>query len=240
MKRIVAFIISAALMVSFAGCEFLFRQDPLPTETNQLPEPTPNIEAVPPSIEPTKDPNVEPSAPPDVDEPTHSTEPEPSVPPEDTEELTIYINGSPLTAEVIPYTAPLRQDVLDFTMRYNNSAYGIEFKNNAYVFKPITEDADILDYIEISYINGGKSESLLPSFIDSYIDFTDIEFASYSSVGVDSLNAESIIAYNGEQYISAYLIDVTGGLITIVISSSTQNTENFAWFNAMVSTFEIE
>lgn len=240
MKRIMAFILSAALMVSLAGCEFLFRQDPLPTETNQLPEPTPNIEAVPPSIEPTKDPNVEPSASPDVDEPTHSTEPEPSVPPEDTEELTIYINGSPLTAEVIPYTAPLRQDVLDFTMRYDSSAYGVEFKNNAYVFKPIAEDSDMLDYIEISYINGGKSESLLPSFVDSYIDFTDIEFASYSSVGVDSLNAESVIAYNSEQYINAYLIDVTGGLITIVISSSAQNTENFAWFNAMVSTFKIE
>lgn len=240
MKKVLAIIMSAAILISCCGCEFLFRQDPIPVETEKLPSPTPTADAIPPSVEPTTEPTVVPSATPEVPEPIESEAPEETPPPENAEELTIYMNGTPLTAVVIPYTAPLREGVLDFTMHYDSSSYVAEYKNNAYTFRPLAEDADPLDYIEISYISGGKSESILPSFADSYIDFTDIEFSSYSSVGADALSAESVIAYNSTQYITAYLIDVSGGLITVVISSSTPNTENFSWFNAMVGTFSIE
>lgn len=240
MKKVIAFIAAAVLLVSFSGCEFLFRQDPVPQETDKPPVTTAPIDAVPPSVEPTVEPDVTPTESPDIDEPEPSQSPEPVTPPENAEELTIYVNGSPLTAAVIPYSADLRQDMLSFTMLYDNSAYGVEFKNNAYLFTPLAEDAAPANYMEISYINGGKAETILPAFADSYIDFTDIEFSSYYSVGVEALSAESVIAYNASQYLTAYLIDVSGGVITIVISSTSQNTETYAWFNAMLATFTLE
>ena len=240
MKKVLAFILSALLLVSFGGCEFLFRQDPIPVETNTQPEPTPTTEAIPPSVEPTATPESTPSATPEISEPEQTEEPAPTNIPEDAEELTVYINGTPITAAVIPYNASLREGKLDFTIKYDSSSYGVEFKNNAYTFKPLIDAEDSVDYMEISFINGGKSESILPSFADSYIDFTDIEFSSYSSVGIDALSAESIIAYNGNQYLSAYLIDVSEGLITIVISSSSAGSENFIWFSAMMNTFGIK
>lgn len=239
MKKVLAFILSALLLVSFCGCEFLFRQDPIPVETGNQPEPTPTAEVTPPSIEPTATP-VPPSATPEISEPVQSEEPVPSHNPEDADELTVYINGNPITATVVPYSASLREGVLDFTIKYDSSSYGAEFKNNSYTFRPLSDSDNSIDYMEISYINGGQAESILPSFADSYIDFTDIEFSSYTSVGVDALSAESIIAYNSSQYISAYLIDVSDGLITIVISSSSPESENFVWFSGMMGTFDIK
>ena len=240
MKKVIAFILSAVLLVSFAGCEFLFRQDPIPEETDKLPETTPPIDVVPPSVEPTAEPEATPTVSPEIEEPEPTQSAEPVIPPEDAEELKIYVNGAPLTVPVISYSGELRQNVLNFSMLYDNAAYGVEFKNNAYLFTPLAEDANPVNYIEISYINGGKAETILPAFADSYIDFTDIEFSSYNSVGVDALSAESVIAYNASQYLTAYLIDVDGGVITIVISSTSQYTETYAWFNAMVATFSIE
>ena len=36
------------------------------------------------------------------------------------------------------------------------------------------------------------------------------------------------------------LIDVSDGLITIVISSSSPGSENFVWFSGMMGTFDIK
>ena len=240
MKKVIAFMLSIVLLVSFAGCEFLFRQDPVPEETDNPPETTAPIDAVPPSIEPTAEPEATPTVSPEIEEPEPTQSAEPVIPPENAEELKIYVNGTPMTASAIPYSGELRQNVLGFTLLYDNTAYGVEFKNNAYLFTPLAEDSDPANYIEISYINGGKAETILPAFADSYIDFTDIEFSSYNSVGVDALSAESVIAYNASQYLTAYLIDVNGGVITIVISSTSQYTETYAWFNAMIATFAVE
>ncbi len=240
MKKVIAFALLAVMLISFSGCEFLFRQDPSPEETDKPPASTAPVDAVPPSVEPTEEPEVTTTPTPEVNDPEPSQSPEPSAPPEALDELTIYINGSPITAAAVPYSAPLRQDVLDFTMLYDNSVYGIEFKNNAYLLTPVSEDAAPVDYVEISYINGGTAETLLPAFADSYIDFSDIEFSSYSTVGDNALNAESVVAYNADQYLTAYLIDVDDGVITIVLSSTSQSSENFAWFNAMVGTFSIK
>lgn len=240
MKKLSAFLLSILLLLSLTACEFLFRQDPLPDESIQPTASTTPTDVVPPSIEPSTEPEVEPSATPEIEEPEPSESPEPSVPPEETKELTVYVGGASLTAVAIPYSGELRGDALGFEMFYDNASYGVEYKNNAYLFTPLAEDANPADYMEISFINGGKAEAILPSFADSYIDFTDIEFASYTPVGAKNLSAESIIAYNSEQYINAYLIDVDAGVVTIVLSSSSQYSGNFAWFNAMLATFIAE
>ena len=240
MKKITALILAFTLLLSLSGCDFLFREGPPEDNATSPPTSSTPTDAVPPSIEPTATPEVVPTVTPDADEPEPSESPEPSAPPANSKELTVYISGNPITAAAIPYSGQLRDNVIGFEIFYNNTDYSFEFTNNAYVLKPVAEDANQLDYMEISYINGGKAETILPSFADSYIDFSDIEFASYTPVGEKHINAESIIAYNTEQYINAYLIDTSAGVVTIVVSSSSQYSESFAWFNAMLATFIIE
>ncbi|MDD6189649.1 MAG: hypothetical protein PUB32_08760 [Clostridiales bacterium] len=239
MKKITAFILSVLFLISLSACNFLFREEPLPDENTQPPSTAPT-DTISPSVEPSGEPDSNPSASPDINTPSPSDSPAPSVPPEETKELTVYVNGSSVTVTAVPYTGKLRDKELSFKMYYDAETYDAVFKNNAYLFRPISENVDPVTYMEVSFINGTDAEVLLPSFADSYIDFTDIEFSSYTLIGEEHLNAESIIAYNGEQYLNAYLIDVPGGVVTIVISSTSQYSEFFAWFNAMLGTFTIE
>ena len=238
MKKITAVLLSALLLISCSACEFLFREG-IPED--DAPPPTENAspaDVISPSTEPPyTEPDIIPSASPEPDSPVpeDSTDPEDTA--DDTMELTVYVGGASQTAEAAPYTAELRDDI-SFKMFYDDAAYDVAFKNNAYVFTPLSENASELDYLEISFISGADSETILPSFADSYINFTDIEFSSYTPVGKARLSAESIIAYNSEQYLNAYLIDAANGVITIVISSDSQYSANFAWFKAMLDTFE--
>lgn len=239
MKKITALILSVLFLISLSACKFLFQEEPLPDQNTQPPSTAP-VETVSPSAEPGGETETQPSASPDISTPAPSDSPAPSVPPEEVKELTVYVNGSAITVTAIPYTGKLRDKDLSFKMYYDAETYDAVFKNNAYLFRPVSESVDPVTYMEVSFINGTNAEVLLPSFADSYIDFTDIEFSSYTLIGEEHLNAESIIAYNGEQYLNAYLIDVPGGVVTIVISSPSQYSESFAWFNSMLATFTLE
>jgi hypothetical protein len=54
------------------------------------------------------------------------------------------------------------------------------FDRNAWVFR-LTEAPEA--FLEISFIMGGDVESLLPGFLDGYLDFTEIEFSEGSALG---------------------------------------------------------
>lgn len=237
MKKITAFLISVLLLISFCACDNSSGGSDLPEVS-----PPANTDVVPPASKPpetapTDAPESKPDERPNDNEVIPDTSPEPSMLPEDIDELTVYINNSPVTVPVTELTGVLKEDVLDFSIMYDPISFKTEYKNNAFFITPVAEEVNPVDYMEICYISGGTADAILPSFADSYIDFNDIEFASYTSIGENKTDAEFIIAYNAEQYINAYLIDVSGGVVTVVLSSTGQNSEIFIWLNAFLSTF---
>ncbi len=240
MKKAAALLLSILLLISMSACDFLFRQDNPVTETS-TPAPITTPDSVVPSPPvPTAEPSATPSPTPETEDPVPSATPTPSISPDNTQELTAYVSGASVTVPATSYSAELLENKLKFSILYDFAAYNVEFENNAYLFTPSAEDAVATDYMEISFIHSGESESILPSFADSYIDFSDIEFASYTPIGKTHINSESIIAYNSDQYLNAYLIDTNGGVVSIVISSTSQYSNSFAWFNAMLGTLELK
>lgn len=96
-----------------------------------------------------------------------------------------------------------------------------------------------LTYLEVSLINGTTVNAISPTFIDGYLDFTDIEFTSYARIGAQRLEAGRVSAGNAEQYVEAYLINVTGGVAVVVLSAPDSSSEDLLWFRAMLSTFRL-
>ena len=94
-------------------------------------------------------------------------------------------------------------------------------------------------YLEVSLINGATVNSLAPTLADGYLDFTDIEFTSFSRMGAQRLEASRISAGNGEQYLEAYLTNVSGGVAVVVLSVEDSSAEDLLWFRAMLSTFRL-
>lgn len=239
MKKLFALFLSTLLIISFCACDKSPDETPIPddappasTET-AVPSPTPD------KPQPTEIPDLKPDDAPEIPDDAADKSPEPDDIPDTADELTVYINNSPVTVPAAEYTAELKKDALSFSLLYDADGFKADFKNNAYLITPTSENASPFDYMEICFINGGTADAILPSFADSYIDFSDIEFASYTPIGELGTNAESVIAYNAEQYINAYLIDVSGGVVTIVLSSTSNSSEVFIWLSAFLSTFSM-
>ena len=235
MKKTALFIASAILLLSFSACSGSGGDSPLPdaspsqTAASQPPKPTGSPVS---SADPT--PSASPSAPasPDVTS-SPSAEPE-------TRQLSAYINGEYHYAEASAYTEQLRSDpALGFTVFCDGSRFSEDFSSNAYRFtRADGESADSV-YFEVSLINGASAEELLPSFMDGYIDFTDIEFSSYTPIGEDKISADCAAAYNASQYVEAYLINVDGGTVAVVLSAHSNVSADFLWFRAMLATFSL-
>lgn len=238
MKKIILLLLALLMLISFSACDYLFRDTP-PQDSESSASPTPESEP-PVNTQPDAGSDAVASPSPSENLPEVSPAPTPGSTLPESRELTVYTSQGSVTTDAVPYSAALSGQNINFKLFYNNELYQAEFSNNAHLFFPVSENSSAFDYMEISFINGAEAEKLLPSFVDSYIDFTDIEFSSYNHIGEISHRAESIVAYNSEQYLNAYLIDLSDGVMTIVMSSTSHHSDNFAWFNAMLSTISIE
>lgn len=234
MKKTALFIASAILLLSLSACsgsnDGVPSPDASPVQTASQPPDTTDTPVI--SADPI--PSASPSAPasPDV---TSTPSPMP-----ETRQLSAYINGEYHYAEASAYTEQLRNDpALDFTVFCDGSRFSEDFSSNAYRFSRADGESADSTYFEVSLINGASAEELLPSFMDGYIDFTDIEFSSYTPIGEDKLNADCAAAYNAAQYVEAYLINVDGGVVAVVLSANSNVSADFIWFRAMLSTFSL-
>ncbi|NLV50725.1 MAG: hypothetical protein GXY20_08555 [Clostridiales bacterium] len=123
-----------------------------------------------------------------------------------------------------------------FSIYSDAATYEGKFDDNAYRFWD-PEDETGLNFFEISYISGSSAQDLMPSFMDLYFNFNDIEFAGTIKIGADRIECQTIIASNDTQYITAYLADADGGVLSFVISSSIElNHFHQPRFDAMLGT----
>jgi len=248
MKKFTIFLMAALLLLSLTACKETPAVTPTPPADTSVPSETP-------AATPTPTPTPTPSAPAITPMPTPETTPDPdgseSPDPDDPQNtpesgdwklLTIFVDETEYSAFAFPYDAQLRsaEPPVSFRIYYDTTTLDAVFQNNAYRFCGTDEEADPRVYMEISVITGASAAEIAPSFVDSYIDFTDIEFSSYTTIGANRLNADSITAYNAEQYVAAYLVDVANGVVTVTISSPSPNDASFHWFKAMLGTLEIQ
>jgi hypothetical protein len=96
-----------------------------------------------------------------------------------------------------------------------------------------------LTYMEVSLINGTTAAALSPTLLDGYLDFTDIEFTAYARVGAQRLEAGRVSAGNDVQHVEAYLFNVQGGVVVVVLSGEESTEEDFLWFRAMLSSLRL-
>lgn len=225
MKKLSALLLVFCMLFSFAGCK---REGVEP----------PNNSAVIPSGSPqTAEPTVSPS-PDETPTPTPSESPDDGNEPLDkTKTISASINGSTKQLEASLYTGELRSSdpAVSFLIYYDDEGFEVSFNSNAYRFT----SSDGSAFMEISLINSAVSDDLMPSFADSYIDFTDIEFSSFSALGADKLKADLICAYNSSEYFEAYLSDVSDGVAAVAISAPSNTSSAFLWLKAMLETFEL-
>jgi len=124
----------------------------------------------------------------------------------------------------------------EFTCVLPLEAVEADYEHNAWVFRCAGEPEALL---ELSFIAGGDVESLLPGFMDGYLEFTEIEFSETSALG--SLRGEvgRVSASGPERMAEGWLLDVEGGTVSAVLLCPKSAPQAEALLRAMLETFAL-
>lgn len=204
-KKILIFALALAVVIIIILCVMLF----LDGKDNG------NVD-VTPSITPAPTETVSPSpAEPSV---TPSEEPSPSGADVMTEE----------TADGTKYTFTTPDSGISYSVTVDSDAfeYKREDGKDLFVDKSITDGSV---YLELYRMEGGKAETIAPSFLDQYIKYTEFDYSGVNYISAD-VYGETVMANDGKTQFEAWLIDTDGGVLTVVIrydleNASTQKTK---------------
>jgi hypothetical protein len=175
---------------------------------------------------------------PEQNSPTSAPESESTPAPSPDGVLSVDIDGKNVEIAALKVTGGLRAELpLSFEMFIDSKNY-MRTEDDTVFRYAYSGDGTGGTFIEISLISGTTSEDIAPSFLNDYIDFTGIEFSSYTRVGRDALSGYKISADNSSLYTEAYLIDTEGDVAALVISCSKEySDECLPYLNSMLNTF---
>lgn len=140
-----------------------------------------------------------------------------------------------IDAELVFHDLNSSNPFIAFSLYSDTSRYELVSEDSVCTFYLRDKSSDQV-FLELRYIMGIDAEALKPSFADEYIDFTDISFTSFSKVGQESMECTAIAAYNSEQYVEAYLINVQYGVVAAVLSSNSASDTDANRLSAMLDT----
>ena len=104
-------------------------------------------------------------------------------------------------------------DVDDYFISTTDTFYAIFNKN----------DSTDATFAKIAYIDGKTAEDLAPSYIETEVgEFENLEFSGTVEIGQDGIYADLSTASNDSQYVEAYLANVDGGVVAVLISVSSE------------------
>lgn len=214
MKKILAFILIVVILaaIGFAAYMLFFKADNTPQADD-----TPDISD-----------NSQPSNPILGTEPSESENPIQS--PDTTQkpvEMPITSNRDAKT--VLKFSSGETEEQFEaelFVSDFGTPEYGVAYSiyiDNAFFAKSRDNDTDVFESetgfkLEISLHRNTTGEALSPSFMDSYINFTDIEFEGNSVIGATGLRGFTINASGEGNNSRAYLINYEGDVIAVVIT----------------------
>lgn len=236
----VLFCLLPALLLCLSACA----SAPGPEEGGGASAPTAvpadSVTAAPESAAPTREPDAV------QDEPAEAS-PAPTAEAADgeTEEpagtgmLTVNFGGELVTVPAAEEQFFLREEALPgFLLPVPREQVESEFVHNAWRFTFLPEAEEETAFLEISYVAGTDAASLLPAFMDSYLDFTDIEFSSAGGLGRSRRPTATVVASGSSLLMKGWLMDVEGGVVAAVQSCPLdQLTAQGSYFDAMLEQF---
>ncbi len=193
------------------------------------PSPAPSATAAPTAApEPTAAPTAAPT-------PAPTETPEPTDPPAEADR-TLAAGGKEYPARL--FSGALSDGgETEFSCVLPLEAVEAAYEHNAWVFRCTGEPEALL---ELSFIAGGDVESMLPGFMDGYLDFTAIEFSEAAALGRVRGDVGRVTAENPSLRADAWLLDVSGGTVAAVLLCPPSADEPEALLRAMLGTFELD
>ncbi len=124
----------------------------------------------------------------------------------------------------------------DFTCLLPVEGFTADYVHNAWVIRSAERPEA---FLELSFISGGDVERLLPSLMDGYLVFTEIEFSEDAALGRNRGDVGRVSAANAELKAEGWLLNVSGGAAAAVLVCPPDAPEEEALLRAVLDTFAL-
>ena len=97
------------------------------------------------------------------------------------------------------------------------------------------------DYLKIQFVADAQAKTLAPSFLNTFIAFTEFEQSGQEPIGAGELTGEKIAANDGITQVEAWLIDTDAGVLAVVISYKIDDqSTQLSQLETVLATFDIK
>ncbi len=223
MRRTSLFL-AALLLLTLCACT----RSPSPSAS---PTPSPSPSSVPhPTVAP---------APTATPAPTPGPAETPSPTPISTDAiLDVAMDGETASFPAYTFAGDLNGDGrADFDLLLPPEEAAADYEHNAWVFRGLNDPEGAS--LEVSFVAGTDTETLLPGFMDGYLSFTEIEFSEAGALGKVRKYVGRVTASDGETLADAWLLDTEGGVLAAVLLRRAEPTPEAAILSAMLESFEL-
>ena len=117
-----------------------------------------------------------------------------------------------------------------------NRAPGHRFSGKSHFKSELDADPSL----ELSFIAGADVETLLPGFMDGYLDFTGIEFSEAAALGRVRGDVGRVSAASAALRAEGWLLDASGGTVSAALVCPLEAQEAEALLRAVLDTFDLE
>ena len=216
-------LLAALLLFSVAACT-----KPVDEQPTSSPEASISPET---SVTPTPSPSTPPS-------PSASTVPDDSQPGRDEEStLRFMLGGKEVSERASLVSADFGTGIRGYGYNLyclsSDFSYALEDGADKYSCRSVDNC-----YLELCYISDSTVEKALPAFLDSYLNYTDIEYTGDYNLA-DMLYTQGATATDGTITYEAYLADADGGILAFILCYPNKEADNQALrLHAMLDSFE--
>lgn len=119
------------------------------------------------------------------------------------------------TAEGTKYSVTVPGSFISYSVTVNSVVFGHTRKDGCDLFNSKNDNNE---FLSICFIEGAKAAALAPGFMNSYINYTELEQSGKNRIDGTKITGETVMAKDGKTQLNAWLIDTDKGVLAVVIS----------------------
>lgn len=164
--------------------------------------------------------------------PSESEEPSPSPSPSDAG-LVVREEGP----DGVTYTVTVPGSYVTYSLGVDESVFKYDGNIGGDKFISLEDESE---FLQISFHKGTGAVDLAPSFLDTYIDYTEFEQSGLNYIDGTEISGETVSANDGKTQMTAWLVNTDQGVLAVVVSYSLSDETQLPELEKMLSMLAIK
>ena len=140
------------------------------------------------------------------------------------------------TADGTKYTVSVPGGFVTYSITADSGLFEHVSKGGSEMLRFLKDDRA---YIAVSFIQGISARDLAPSYLDSFIDYTEFEQSGQNYIDGTKITGETVTVGDGTRQVTAWLVNTDKGVLAVVMSLCVSESNELPTLEKVLSSLEI-